>query len=74
MEGAVVLFLAMFVILTAAVTVIYLTGLWPFFAGLRLPQLPLKGFLEKADLLLLIPLGVDVAFLGLAKILNLKAG
>lgn len=74
MEGAVALLVALLVILTAAIIVIYLTGLWPFFAGLRLPRVPLKGFLEKADLLLLIPLGVDVVFLGLAKILNLKAG
>lgn len=74
MEGAVALLVALLVILTAAITVTYLTGLWPFFAGLKFPQPPLKGFLEKADLLLLIPLGVDVVFLGLAKLLNLKTG
>ena len=74
MEGAVALFLALFLILTAVITAIYLGGLWPVFAGLKLPQAPLDGFFIKADLLLLIPLGIDVMFLGLAKILNLKAG
>lgn len=74
MEGAVALFVALLVILTAVLAVFYLTNSWVFLAGLKLPQVPLKGFLEKADLLLLIPLGVDIVFLGLAKFLNLKAG
>ncbi|OGE20450.1 hypothetical protein A2874_00005 [Candidatus Daviesbacteria bacterium RIFCSPHIGHO2_01_FULL_43_17] len=74
MEGAVVLIAALLVILTAISVATYLTGLWPFFTDLNLPQVPLKGFFEKADLLLLVPLGVDVVFLGLAKVFNLKAG
>ena len=74
MEGAVVLIAALLVILTAVITAIYLLGFWPFFTDLNLPQVPLKSFFEKADLLLLVPLGVDVVFLGLAKVFNLKAG
>jgi len=74
MEGAVVLIVALLIVLTAVITAIYLLGFWPFFTDLNLPQVPLKSFFEKADLLLLVPLGVDVVFLGLAKVFNLKAG
>ena len=74
MEGAVVLIAALLIVLTAVITAIYLLGFWPFFTDLNLPQVPLKSFFEKADLLLLVPLGVDVVFLGLAKVFNLKAG
>lgn len=74
MEGAVAFLVGTVAVLVTILAVSYSTGYLPSLdqmVNLRSPAL--RGFLEKADLFLAVPLGVDIVFLGLAKILGLKS-